>query len=284
MKKSTLLLLVLTIVCILSLASCGKKTNNTTNTTAGTTSSVKPTEKTESTETPVNTGNPVTTDEPIITADPTGTAQTAEPTLEPTDSTVEPTTVPTTEPTKEPTKEPTTTPTEAPTPTAVAKPTADPAIYPDDFGENEGPIRTDGKIFFWKNSRVIYSIPDSAPETKKWTVIFHDEENDQLIFQVGKTLDTLNYYAIVEGEFYKLSEGKIVSWSMHSGKNQLWWIEDNGIAKSVNVRSNKYNDVYLDAENVKGFVDVDPPRYLTFNGEIISPIAENLLVEVKKIG
>ena len=51
----------------------------------------------------------------------------------------------------------------------------------------------------------------------------------------------------------------------------------------MNVRSNKYNDVYLDAENVKGFVDVDPPRYLTFNGEKISPIAENLLVEVKKL-
>ena len=133
-----------------------KKTNNTTHTTAVTTLSVKPTEKTEITE------------KPITSADPTGTAQTAEPTLETTDSTVEPTT----------------TPTEAstPTPTAVAKPTADPAIYPDDFGENEGPIRTDGKIFFWKNSRVIYSIPDSIPETKKWTVIFHDEENDQIIF------------------------------------------------------------------------------------------------------
>ena len=149
-----------------------KKTNNTTHTTAVTTLSVKPTEKTEITE------------KPITSADPTGTAQTAEPTLEPTDSTVEPTTVPTTEPTKEPTKEPTTTPTQAPTPTptAVAKPTADPAIYPDDFGENEGPIRTDGKIFFWKNSRVIYSIPDSIPETKKWTVVFYDEENDQIIF------------------------------------------------------------------------------------------------------
>lgn len=49
----------------------------------------------------------------------------------------------------------------------------------------------------------------------------------------------------------------------------------------MNVRSNKYNDVYLDAENVKGFVDVDPPRYLTFNGEIISPIAENILLQEK---
>ena len=274
MKKSTLLLLVLSVACILSLASCDKETNNTTHTTAVTTVSVKPTEKTEITE------------KPITSADPTGTAQTAEPTLEPTDSTVEPTTVPTTEPTKEPTKEPTTVPTEAPTPTAVAKPTADPAIYPDDWGQEILllPIKTDGKIFFWKNSRVMYTIPEGAPPVEEWYGIFSDEKNDQMIFYTGSMrAGTYTYYAIVEGEFYKLSEGKIVEWSMHSGKNQLWWIEDNGTAKSVNVRSNKYNDVYLDAENVKGFVDVDPPRYLTFNGEIISPIAENLLVEVKKI-
>ena len=75
--------------------------------------------------------------------------------------------------------------------------------------------------------------------------MFSDEKKDQLIFATGDNLNTLQYYAIVEGEFYKLSEGKIVSRSMHSGKNQLWWIEDNGIAKSVNARSNKYNDVYI---------------------------------------
>ena len=271
MKKSTLLLLVLSIACILSLASCDKETNNTTHTTAVTTLSVKPTEKTKITE------------KPITSADPTGTAQTAEPTLEPTDSTVEPTTVPTTEPTKEPTKEPTAVPTEAPTPTAVAKPTADPAIYPDDFGKSKGPIRTDGKIFFWKNSRVIYTIPDSIPETKKWTVIFHDEENDQIIFDVGKTLDTLNYYAIVEGEFYKLNEGKIVSRSQHSGKNQLLWIEESGIAKSVNVRSTKYNEVYKEAEGVKKYNSIRPYTYIKLDDTVISPIAENLLLAVKII-
>ena len=168
MKKATVVLLSLAIVCILILAGCNDNSTNTSDVTA----SAKATEKIENTH------------KPLSTADSTGTAQTAEPTLEPTDSTVEPTTVPTTEPTKEPTKEPTTTPTQAPTPTptAVAKPTADPAIYPDDYGKSKGPIRTDGKIFFWKNSRVIYSIPDSIPETKKWTVVFYDEENDQIIF------------------------------------------------------------------------------------------------------
>lgn len=111
--------------------------------------------------------------------------------------------------------------------------------------------------------------------------MFSDEKKDQLIFATGDNLNTLQYYAIVEGEFYKLSEGEIVSWSMDSGKNQLWWIEDNGIAKSVNVRSNKYNEVYLEAENVKGYVDTNPPGYLTFDNEIISPIAENILLKEK---
>ena len=267
MKKATVVLLSLAIICILILAGCNDNSTNTSDVTA----SAKATEKIENTH------------KPLSTADPTGTAQTAEPTLEPTDSTVEPTTVPTTEPTKEPTKEPTAVPTEAPTPTAVAKPTADPAIYPDDFGKSKGPIRTDGKIFFWKNSRVIYTIPDSIPETKKWTVIFHDEENDQIIFDVGKTLDTLNYYAIVEGEFYKLNEGKIVEFSMHSGKNQLWWIEDNGIAKSVNVRSSKYNEVYKEAEGVKGYNSKRPYTYIKFDDGIVSPISENLLLEVTRV-
>lgn len=274
MKKSTLLLLVLSIACILSLASCDKETNNTTHTTAVTTLSVKHTEKTKITE------------KPITSAEPTGTAQTAEPTLEPTDSTVKPTTVPTTEPTKEPTKEPTTTPTQAPTPTptAVAKPTADPAIYPDDYGKSKGPIRTDGKIFFWKNSRVIYTIPDSIPETKSWMITFYDEENDQIIFDVVDAMDNLNYYAIVEGEFYKLNEGKIVSWSQHSGKNQLVWIEESGIAKSVNVRSSKYNEVYKEAEGVKKFNSQWPYTYIKLDDTVISPIAENLLLAVKIIG
>lgn len=70
---------------------------------------------------------------------------------------------------------------------------------------------------------------------------------------------------------------------MHSGKNQLWWIEDNGIAKSVNVRSNKYNDVYLDAENVKDFKTTLPSTYVTFNDDVISPITENVLLNIKKL-
>ena len=271
MKKATVVLLSLAIVCILILAGCKDNLTNTSDVTA----SAKATEKIENTH------------KPLSTADPTGTAQTAEPTLEPTDSTVEPTTVPTTEPTKEPTKEPTMTPTEAPTPTptAVAKPTADPAIYPDDWGQEILllPIKTDGKIFFWKNSRVMYTIPEGAPPVEEWYGIFSDEKNDQMIFYTGSMrAGTYTYYAIVEGEFYKISEGKIVERSMHSGKNQLWWIEDNGIAKSVNVRSSKYNEVYKEAEGVKGYNSKLPYTYIKLDDTVISPINENLLVEVKK--
>ena len=111
--------------------------------------------------------------------------------------------------------------------------------------------------------------------------MFSDEKKDQLIFATGDNLNTLQYYAIVEGEFYKLSEGEIVSWSMHSGKNQLWWIEDNGIAKSVNVRSNKYNEVYMEAEGVKEYNTLRPYTYIKFNDDVISPITENILLKEK---
>ena len=70
---------------------------------------------------------------------------------------------------------------------------------------------------------------------------------------------------------------------MNSEKNQLCWIEDNGIAKSVNIRSNKYNEVYIEAEGVKEYNTIWTDTYITFNDEIISPITENLLVEVEKI-
>lgn len=179
-------------------------------------------------------------------------------------------------------------PTQPPTatPTAVAKPTADPAIYPDDWGMDafELPIKTDGETFFWKNSRVMYTIPEGAPPVEEWYGIFSDEKNDQMIFCTGSMrAGTYTYYAIVEGEFYKLSEGKIVSRSQHSGKNQLWWIEDNGIAKSVNVRSNKYNEVYMEAEGVKEYNTLRPYTYIKFNDEIISPIAENILLQEKNL-
>ena len=111
--------------------------------------------------------------------------------------------------------------------------------------------------------------------------MFSDEKKDQLIFATGDNLNTLQYYAIVEGEFYKLSEGKIVSRSMHSVKNQLLLIEDNGIAKSVNVRSTKYNEVYKEAEGVKEYNSIRPYTYIKFNDDVISPITENILLKEK---
>ena len=276
MKKSTLLLLVLSVACILSLASCDKETNNTTHTTAVTTVSVKPTEKTEITE------------KPITSADPTGTAQTAEPTMEPTastDSTVEPTTVPTTEPTKEPTKEPTVAPTQAPTPTptAVAKPTADPDKYPDDYGFNLGPIRSDGEIFFWKNSRVMYEIPDGAPDAREWSIKLFDSEKNQLIFTTGLTYEELEIYSIVEGDFYKLSEGEVVSKAQQTDIKVFYWVEANGTAKSVGVRSKNFGEVFLEAENIKWIIEIMPTKFRTFEEKKVSPISEDVLLKIKKI-
>jgi len=216
--------------------------------TAGATSEVTTATGTESTGTPTNTGTPATTDEPFNTADPTGTAQTAEPTLAPTvSSTVEPTKTPTKEPTQVPTKEPTKAPT--PTPTAVAKPTADPAIYPDDFGE-AGPnnsYRTDGKVFFWAKTRHMVEIPE---ELQGWVYPeIVDVENEQAFFTTGFfTQDTFTYYAIKDGAIYKLNQGKIVNITTN-GADAFGWVEEDGTACSIGVRSKYWNEVYIEGTN-----------------------------------
>lgn len=261
MKKATVVLLSLAIICILILAGCNDNSTNTSDVTA----SAKATEKIENTH------------KPLTSADPTGTAQTAEPT----DSTVEPTKVPT----QEPTKEPTTTPTEAPTPTptAVAKPTADPEKYPDDYGFNLGPIRSDGEFFFWKNSRVMYEIPDGAPDAREWTVLFFDSENEQLIFITGLTLEETEIYSIVEGDFYKLSEGEVVAMSQRTDLKVFYWVEANGTAKSVGVRSKNFGEVFLEAENIRWIIKIMPTKFETLKNQEVSPITSNIQLKIKKI-
>lgn len=154
--------------------------------------------------------------------------------------------------------------------------------YPDDWGEENNMIRTDGKTFFWKKSRVMHTVPQGVPDARDWYIEFADEKNDQLFF-VRRVIseDVLDYYSMVEGKFYKLNEGKVI-FSWYDGTGPFYWIEEDGTAKSVNVRSKKYNEVYIEAEGV--VVYLNPLNsFGTSNGEIIKPNSENILAKVKEI-
>ena len=211
MKKTTVVLLSLAIVCILILAGCNDNSTNTSDVTA----SAKATEKIENTH------------KPLSTAEPTGTAQTAEPT----NSTVEPTKVPT------------------PTPTAIAQPTADPAIYNDDWGysiDNSNTLRSNFQELFWTKTRHLVKIPKEL-QNKQLDVI--DAENEQIFIETGSFNEgTLTYYALRDGVFYKLNQGKIVK-KCFNGYDAFGWVEEDGTACSIGVRSNWWNEVYIEGTN-----------------------------------
>ena len=272
----------LTPILLALILSLGASLTSCEDSEAGTDSSsitVSQTEKETNADTAAKTDS-VTSEAPtdsVITETPAEDTEAPETTVSETEPTI--TKAPETQAPE--TKPPVTTAPEAQAP-VDEKVYADPEKYPDNWGKNviDLPIRTDGKNFFWKKSRVMHAIPKGAPPVEEWCGIFSDEKNDQMIFFTG---GTYTYYAVVEGNFYKLSEGKIVSWSQHSGFNQLWWIEESGIAKSVNVRSSKYNEVYKEADGVKGYNSKRPYTYFKFDDSIISPIKENVLLEVKKI-
>ena len=224
MKKATVVLLSLAIVCILILAGCNDNSTNTSDVTA----SAKATEKIANTH------------KPLSTADPTGTAQTAEPT----DSTVEPTTVPTT------------------TPTAIAQPTADPAIYNDDWGysmDNSKTLRSNGEELVWTKTRNLVKIPK---ELQNLGFDMIDPENEQIFIATGFIDEgTFTYYALRDGVFYKLNQGKIVQ-KCFNGYDAFGWVEEDGTACSIGVRSKYWNEVYIEGTNcIEIFYD--------FNGKLV---------------
>ena len=215
MKKATVVLLSLAIVCILILAGCNDNSTNTSDVTA----SAKATEKIENTH------------KPLSSADPTGTAQTAEPTLAPTDSTVAPTTAPTSKPTEN------------------VQPTADPAIYNDDWGyspDNSNTLRTNGQELFWTKTRNLVKIPK---ELQNLGFDMIDPENEQIFIATGFIDEgTFTYYALRDGVFYKLNQGKIVK-KTTNGADAFGWVEEDGTACSVGVRSKYWNEVYIEGTN-----------------------------------
>lgn len=280
MRKTIVKVLILTAICILSFAGCDSQKG-----VADNSASVNPTTGATSTAENDSTAKPTETKKEPTKAPSTTLAPTVSSTVEPTKTpTKEPTQVPTQEPTKVPTKEPTVEPTTAPTATstAVVKPTANPEQYPDDYGFDLGPIRSDGDIFFWKDSRVIYKIPNGAPDATEWSIKLFDSEKDQMIFTTGLSYEELEIYSIVEGDFYKLSEGEVVSMAQQTDIKVFYWVETNGTAKSVGVRSKNFGEVFLEGENIKWIIEIMPTKFRTFEEKKVSPISEDVLLKIKK--
>lgn len=210
-------------------------------------------------------GTPTNSAIPESTAKPTATANNNTPSATPTQ--------------EKPTANPTTV---APTATPyVPAVTADPAVYPDDFGKKRGPIRTDGTIIFWSESRAMYTIPEGFPKLETWSAVeLSDVENEQMVIRVGDTMEIVQYYAIVKGKFYKLTEGNITMMSMDSLNQTYKWIEDNGLVKSLNLRSKNYNEVFIEAENIVSWANATKDMYETTEGKIVSGNNKNVLANV----
>lgn len=243
MKKATVVLLSLAIVCILILADCNDNSTNTSDVTA----SAKATEKIENTH------------KPLSTAYSTGTAQTAEPT----NSTVEPTKVPT------------------PTPTAIAQPTADPAIYNDDWGysmDNSNTLRSNFQELFWTKTRNLVKIPK---ELQNLGFDMIDPENEQIFIATGFIDEgTLTYYALRDGVFYKLNQGKIID-KCFNGFDAFGWVEEDGTACTIGERSKYWNEVYIEGTNCKGIAYRIGGKLVVISqsGEVMDVNKEDILRE-----
>ena len=158
---------------------------------------------------------------------------------------------------------------------------ADPKEYPDDWDEEKDMLRTDGKTFFWKKSRVMHTAPKGFKDVRNWGIEFADEENDQFVFRILISKGVYDYYSMVDGVIYKLNEGKLI-FIWYDGTGPFYWIEEDGTAKSVNVRSKKYNEVYIEAEGVRDYVH-SRLSFETFDGKLVKPYSENILAKVKEI-
>ena len=273
---------------------CSSNTVNT-NTTEGTS---KPTEDAVITTAPTEdtvgetTGNPEeTTGTPDVTptdGNEVTTSPTEDTTTTPQETTppVEETTAPieTTAPvTTQPVTDTTTAPIET-TPPVDTQPIADPEQFPDDWGisyENNA-FRTDRKEFlYWTKTRHLVEIPKNFPTN--WVVEMIDEKNEQIFISVGELSEgTCVFYALVNGVFYKLSEEKIIKVTIHN--KQFAWIEEDGTAYSINIRTKWFNEVYVEASDAAGICFRNNAlTILNQDAEMIEKNQEDILREVKKV-
>lgn len=259
-------MIIIGLVSMLLLTSCATKEENADSKPTATieaTATVKPV--TETTGTPDVTP----TDGNEVTTSPTE------------DTTAQVTTPPVEETTAPETKSPVTTAPETTVP-ADDKVYASKEEYPDDWGISDGIIRAKGDIFFWEDSRVMHTAPKGIPGPERWHLLYPDEENDQFIFYIKKNKNEWDYYSFVKGKVYKLNAEKIIfNWNDDTGP--IYWVEEDGTAKSFYVRSNKYDEVYIEAEGVKGYIR-SLNSFRSMDGtELVKPNSEDILAKIQVV-
>ncbi len=171
--------------------------------------------------------------------------------------------------------------------TPEVKPTAKP-IDTSVYVKERGPILMDSTYtkFALKSTGETYEVPEEMPLIKYWSIEMYDSKNEQFLIKtrrdpdIGSIISNIDLYVFVQGSFYKISEGTLVSKSDGDQVNVIRWVEDNGLGKSINVRSKWYNEVYIEAEGVTG---VGAGKFTVPGGEIIPPQTENVLANVVKL-
>ncbi len=155
--------------------------------------------------------------------------------------------------------------------------------YPDDWGESNGFIRVKSNTFFWENSRVLHKTPKSISSPELWIIVLADEKKDQIVFTAyeGKNTER-EMFSIVKGKVYKLNEEDII-FNWYDGTGPFYWIEKSGVAKSINVRSKVYNEVYIEAEGVRSYVHSRLSFVTTDGTKLVEPNNQNILAKVKEI-
>ena len=268
-------ILILVFACMLLLTSCATKEENADNkvtATIGATATATPI--TETTGTPDVTP----TEDNEVTTSPTEdtTPQVTTPPVEETTAPIE-TTAPVTKP-------PVTT---APETTAPIdnQPIADPEQFPDDWGYSyaKNAVRTDFKYIVWTKTRHLVEVPEEIGEDWYVEDAMIDANNEQMHISTGSLREgTSVRYALVNGVFYKLSEEKIVKVTIHN--KQFAWIEEDGTAYSINIRTKWFNEVYVEAIDA-GYIFFDNNELVIANREdkIIEKNEEDVLREVKKV-
>lgn len=156
--------------------------------------------------------------------------------------------------------------------------------YPDDWGISFGGIiRAKGDIFFWEDSRVMHTAPKGIPGPEDWFVDLYDKEKDQFTFHIFKNTynNEVDYYSMVKGKVYKLNEGNIIF--AYKGIGFFYWIEEDGTAKSINVRSEEYDEVYIEAEGVKGYIRSQNSFRSMDGTELVKPNSEDILAKIQVV-
>lgn len=270
-------ILILVFACMLLLTSCTTKEENADNkATATIGATATATAITETTGTPDVTptdGNEVTTS-PTEDTTPQVTTPPVEETTAPIETTAPVTTQPVTDTTPTP---------QETTPPVDTQPIADPEQFPDDWGDSyeKNAVRTDYKYIVWTKTRHLVEVPKAIGED--WFCGIVDAKNEQMIISVGSLREgTCVYYALVNGAFYKLNEGKILK--SRIGNFEFAWIEEDGTAYSVGIRKKWFNEVHFEARDAAGLVfRNDELVILNQEAEIIERNQEDVLREVKKV-